>query len=79
MSFVLIITQDQKEEKLLTDAQLITAADWNSLPEKSKVEIIALSASVLQVQDGTPPDTDEKLMEIINSGIPITNGFEEIL
>ena len=78
MSYVLIITQDQTSTNLNTDARLITAKDWNSLPTKEKVEIIVLAVSITQVQDATPPNTNEELLKIINSGTPIIDANETL-
>ena len=78
-SFVLIITQDQYGEEITTDAQLLTTDSWNSLPTRDKVEIIAMAVHVVQVPTDDAPQTNEELVTLLESGVPITNAEEEIL
>ena len=74
--YVLILTTD--EDTMLSDAQLITAEDWNSIPTNYKAEILELAAAVCKTQNDDEPKDEEELLAIINDSIQITNPNEEI-
>ena len=78
-SFVLIITQDAHGEQITTDAQLLTTDSWNSLPIRDKVEIIVMAVHVVQVPTDDAPQTNEELVNLLESGVPITNAEETLL
>jgi len=77
-SFILIITQDQNNDKLQTEANLITAEDWNSMPAADRQEIISLSTHVLQTNQKEMPNSDEDFLELVHNSLEITDAQEEI-
>jgi len=77
-SYVLIVTQDQTNDKLKTEANLIAAEDWNSIPAADRQEIISLSTHVLQTNQKEMPNSDEDFFQLLNNSIEITDAQEEI-
>ena len=81
-SYVLIVTQDpipNEDDKLKTEANLITAEDWNSMPSTARQEILTLSTHVLQTSQKEMPNSNEDFFQLLNNSIEITDAQEEIL
>jgi hypothetical protein len=75
--YVLILTADEKTQQ--TDAHLITAEDWNSLPLRDRAEMIEMTVAVCQTQNGDEPINEDELLEIIKNSVQITDPNEKIL